>query len=82
MHCTKCICNECPYGLKCWICHNELNGHLLICEGCSGNYVTEVCLLEEITPEHAEALRKIIKARDEEAMEAFFNRETGAWFNS
>jgi hypothetical protein len=55
---------------------------LLICEGCSGNYVAKVCLLEEITPEHAAALREIIKARDSAAMEAFFDWETGAWYNS
>ena len=82
MFCTECICHKCPHGLKCYICNAELNGHLIISEGCSGNYVAEVCLLEEITPEHAATLREIIKARDSEAMEAFFDKETGVWHNS
>ena len=82
MFCTECICHECPHGLKCYICNAELNGHLLISEGCSGNYIAKVCLLEEITPEHANALREIIKAKDREAMEAYFDRKTGAWYNS
>ena len=81
MFCTECICNKCPHGLKCWICNNELNGHLIISEGCSGNYVANTCLLEEIAPEHADALRKIIKARDRDAMEAYFDKETGAWYS-
>lgn len=82
MFCTECICHRCPYGLKCWICNNELNGHLLICEGCHGSYVADVCILEEITPEHADALREIIKRRDSEAMEAYFDYKTGAWYKS
>ena len=81
MFCTECICNKCPHGLKCWICNAELNGHLLISEGCSGNYVANTCLLEKIAPEHAEALREIIKARDKDAMKAYFDYKTGAWYN-
>jgi hypothetical protein len=38
--------------------------------------------LEVITPEHASALREIIKARDAEAMEAYFDYKTGAWYNT
>ena len=81
MFCMECICNQCPHGLKCWICNAELNGHLLISEGCSGNYIANTCLLEEIAPEHAEALRHIIKVRDSEAMEAYFCKD-GPWYNS
>lgn len=80
MFCTECICNRCPHGLKCWICNNELNGHLLINEGCHGHYVTDICILEGITPEHADALREIIKRRDSEAMEAYFDYKTGPWY--
>ena len=80
MFCTECICHKCPYGLKCYICNTELNGHLLISEGCNGDYVAETCILEQITPEHADALREIIKAKDREAMEAYFDLKTGAWY--
>lgn len=80
MFCTECICHQCPYGLSCWICNNELNGHLLINEGCAGSTVSDVCILEEITPEHACALREIIKARDSDAMEAYFDYKTGPWY--
>jgi hypothetical protein len=53
---------------------------LLINEGCHGHYVTDICILEGITPEHADALREIIKRRDAEAMEAYFDYKTGAWY--
>ena len=82
MFCTDCICHKCPYGLRCYICNNELNGHLLINEGCGGNYVTETCILEEIAPKHASTLREIIKTRDSDAMEEYFDRETGRWYNN
>lgn len=82
MFCTECICSKCPHELKGYICNRELNGHLLICEGCHGDYVTEVCILEKIAPKHAEALREIIKSHDAEAMEAYFDMKTGAWYNT
>lgn len=81
MFCTECICHRCPHGLKCYICNDELNGHLLISEGCHGNYVSNVCLIEEIAPEHAAPLREIIKARDAVAMEAYFDPTNGSWYN-
>ena len=81
MFCTACICSECPYGLKGYICNRELDGHIHICEGCHGNEVSKVCPLDEIAPEHAEALREIIKARDAVAMEAYFYYNTGLWYN-
>lgn len=81
MFCTECICHECPHGLKCYICNDWLNGHILINEGCHGSYVADVCLLEEVTPEHANMLREIIKARDAVAMEAYFDHKAGPWYN-
>lgn len=80
MFCQECICHQCPYGLKCHICNNELNGHLLISEGCQGDCVASVCLLEEIAPEHAESLRSIIKSKDAAAMEAYFDPTIGPWY--
>ena len=82
MFCTECICKKCPHGLGCTICNNELDGHIHINEGCNGSYTATTCILEEITPEHADTLREIIKARDAEAMEAYFDRKTGPWYNT
>lgn len=81
MFCKECICHKCPYGLKCYICDRELDGHLLICDGCSGDRVTEACTLDHIAPKHASALREIIKVQDAEAMKAYFDYKTGAWYN-
>lgn len=80
MFCTECICHKCPYGLKCWICDRELNGHLLIVEGCDGSRESSTCALDAIAPEHADALRKIIKDQDSVAMEAYFDYKTGPWY--
>lgn len=80
MLCQGCICNRCPHGLQCYICNNELDGHLLISEGCRGDRVNSVCPLEDISPEHAEPLRQIIKARDALAMERYFDPVSGAWY--
>ena len=80
MFCTECICHNCPYGLKCWLCDRELNGHLLIVEGCSGNRESNVCILDSIAHDHADALREIIKKQDADAMEAYFDYKTGPWY--
>ena len=80
MFCTECICHKCPYGLKCWFCDRELNGHLLIVEGCDGSRESSTCTLDEIAPEHADALRKIIRDQDSVAMEAYFDYKTGPWY--
>lgn len=80
MFCTECICHQCPHGLRCWICNNELSGHLLINEGCNGATVSDVCILEAIASEHAGALREIIMAKDTKAMEAYFDYKTGPWY--
>lgn len=80
MFCTECICHNCPYGLKCWLCDRELNGHLLIVEGCNGNRESNVCILDSIAPDHADALREIIKKQDADAMEAYFDYKTGPWY--
>lgn len=80
MFCTECICHRCPYGLKCWICDRELNGHLLIVDGCNGSRESDVCPLDVIAVNHADALRGIIKAQDAEAMEAYFDYKTGPWY--
>lgn len=81
MFCTECICHQCPYGLRCWTCDRELDGHLLIVEGCNGTRESDKCPLDSIAPEHAETLRKIITEQDAAAMEAYFNLETGPWYN-
>ena len=80
MFCTECICHNCPYGLKCWLCDRELNGHLLIVEGCNGNRESNVCILDSIAPDHADALREIIKKQDADAMEAYIDYKTGPWY--
>ena len=81
MFCTECICRKCPHGLSCTICNRELDGHIHINEGCHGDRTDTICILEQITPEHASALREIIKARDADAMEAYFDYKTGPWYN-
>ena len=81
MFCAECICHKCPHGLRCWECNNELNGHLLINEGCNGSHVASVCPLEDMAPRHADALRGIIKSKDKGAMEEYFNMDTGAWYS-
>lgn len=81
MFCTECICHRCPYELRCSECDRELDGHILIVEGCDGFRESAICPLDSIDPEHADALRKIIKARDSIAMEAYFDLETGPWYN-
>ena len=81
MFCTECICHECPYGLKCYVCNRELNDHIHICEGCHGDRVSDTCLLDNMAPEHADALRELIKARDADAIEAYFDPKTGPWYN-
>lgn len=80
MFCTKCICRQCPHGLRCWICDRELDGHLLIVEGCNGLNESTTCPLDVIAPEHANALREIIKAHDANAMKAYFDYKTGPWY--
>lgn len=39
-----------------------------------------MCVLDSIAPEHANALREIIKNQDSEAMEAYFDYKTGSWY--
>lgn len=80
MFCTECICHCCPHGMKCWICDRELDGHLLIVDGCNGNRESDVCPLDVIAVNHADALRGIIKAQDAGAMEAYFDYKTGPWY--
>lgn len=80
MFCTECICSQCPHGLKCYICNRELNDHILICEGCHGDRVSDICPLDSIAPLHADALREIIKNHDMAAMEAYFDWKTGPWY--
>lgn len=80
MFCTECVCHRCHYGLKCWICDRELNGHLLIVDGCNGSRESDKCVLDAIAHEHAAALREIVKRQDSEAMEAYFDYKTGPWY--
>lgn len=80
MFCNECFCHKCPYGLRCSECDRELDGHLLIVEGCNGLRESVSCPLDDIAPEHANALRTIIKARDAAAMEAYFDYKTGPWY--
>lgn len=80
MFCTECVCHRCPYDLRCYECDRELDGHLLIVEGCNGSRESDACPLDEIASEHAEALRGIIKARDAGAMKAYFDYKTGPWY--
>lgn len=82
MLCNDCICHKCPYGLECYICDRELDGHLLIAEGCRGDREDKICPLDVIAEKHAEALREIIKNRDAKAMKAYFDYKTGPWYNS
>jgi len=53
---------------------------LLIVEGCNGGRESSKCPLDLIAPEHAEALRKIIKEHDADAMKAYFDYKTGLWY--
>lgn len=80
MFCTECFCSKCPYGLKCYICERELDGHLIIVEGCHGDREIDCCILEHIAPKHASMLREMIKNKDTKAIEAFFDHKTGLWY--
>lgn len=80
MFCTECICHTCPHGLHCWECDRELDGHLLIVDGCNGCRVSDVCPLDVIATDHADALRGIIKEQNADAMKAYFDYTTGPWY--
>lgn len=80
MFCTECICHHCPYGMKCWICDRELDGHLLIVDGCNGSRESDICVLDAVAPEHAAALREIIKRQDAKVMESYFDYKAGPWY--
>jgi hypothetical protein len=63
------------------MCDRELDGHLLIVEGCNGDRESKICPLDVIAPDHAEHLREIIKAHDANAMKAYFDYKTGPWYS-
>lgn len=85
MFCAECICHSCPYGLKCNICDVWLDGHILLVEGCNGQRETDECLFDYISreatgvPEHAEMLREMIRNKDADGIEAFFDHDTGPY---
>ena len=84
MFCNDCICHRCPYSLRCHICDMWLDEHILIVNGCDGQRECGECPLDYITrldtkPEHAEMLREMIRNKDVDGIEAFFDQKTGPY---
>ena len=80
LQCHECFCAQCPHGLRCYICERELDDHLHVAESCKGDREIDHCILEHIAPKHAGMLRRMIKNKDANAIEAFFDHKTGLWY--
>jgi len=80
MHCHYCICRNCPYGLSCDLCDRMLIPHLIIAGSCPGDKEWDECPLDECAKQHAEPLRELIRAKNYDGIESYFDFKTGAWY--
>lgn len=80
MHCHDCICKNCPYSLSCGQCDGMLIPHLIISGSCRGDKDWDECPLNKCAKQHARPLRQLIRNKDYDSIEAYFNFTTGAWY--